>query len=196
MDWLEALILGIIQGLTEYLPVSSSGHLELGKIILGIDPSQTDPSMGMTFNVILHLATVFSTWLILRKEIAEVFRGLFQFKVNEQFIFSLKIIISMIPAAIVGLLFEDQIENAFAGNAFLIGLMLFVTGVLLFFADKTFKNIGKVGFKDAFLVGIAQAFALAPGISRSGATISTCILLKIDKERAAKFSFLMVIIFL
>ena len=123
MDWLEALILGIIQGLTEYLPVSSSGHLELGKIILGIDPSQTDPSMGMTFNVILHLATVFSTWLILRKEIAEVFRGLFQFKVNEQFIFSLKIIISMIPAAIVGLLFEDQIENAFAGNAFLIGLM-------------------------------------------------------------------------
>ena len=192
MDWLEALILGIIQGLTEYLPVSSSGHLELGKIILGINPSETDEAFGITFNVVLHLATVFSTWVIFRKEIAEIFKGLFQFKANEEFWFSVKIVLSMIPAAVIGILFEDQIDAAFSGAPLLIGLMLFVTGALLFLADKATATVGKVGFKEAILVGIAQAIALAPGISRSGATISTCVLLNIDKERAARFSFLMV----
>jgi undecaprenyl-diphosphatase len=192
MEWFEALILGIVQGLTEYLPVSSSGHLELGKILLGINPSETNESFGTTFNVVLHLATVFSTWVILRKEIADIFKGLFQFKLNEEFWFAAKIVVSMIPATIIGLLYEDQIDAAFSGSAFLIGLMLFLTGALLFLADKATQTDGKVGFKEALLVGIAQAIALAPGISRSGATISTCVLLKIDKERAARFSFLMV----
>lgn len=192
MDSLTALILGIIQGLTEYLPVSSSGHLELGKIILGVNPAASNEAFGTTFNVVLHLATVFSTWVIFRKEIAEIFRGLFQFKVNEEFLFSAKIVLSMIPAAIIGILFEDQIDAAFENNALLIGLMLLLTGALLFLADKAKATTGKVGFKEALLVGIAQAIALAPGISRSGATISTCVLLKIDKDRAARFSFLMV----
>jgi undecaprenyl-diphosphatase len=192
MDWFEAFILGIVQGLTEYLPVSSSGHLELGKLMMGINAVEEDSPFGITFNVVLHLATVFSTWVILRKEIAQIFRGLFQFKMNEEFIFSAKIVVSMIPAAVIGILFDDQINAAFSGNAFLIGLMLWATGALLFLADKAQISTGKVGFKEAILVGIAQAIALIPGISRSGATISTCVILKIDKERAARFSFLMV----
>lgn len=192
MDWLEALILGVIQGLTEYLPVSSSGHLELGKLLMDIELKDENDPFGITFNVVLHLATVFSTWVVLRKEIAELLRGLFQFKLNEEFWYAVKIVLSMIPAAIIGLLFEDQIDAAFTGSALLIGLMLLVTGALLFLADKAKPSAGKVGFKQAFIVGLAQAVALAPGISRSGATISTCVLLDIDKERAARFSFLMV----
>lgn len=192
MNPLEALILGIIQGLTEYLPVSSSGHLELGKIILGINPSETNESFGITFNVVLHLATVFSTWVVLRKEITAIFKGLFQFKINEEFLFAAKIVVSMIPATIIGLLYEDQIDAAFSGDAFRLGLMLWVTATLLFLADKASNTTGKVGFKESILVGIAQAIALIPGISRSGATISACVLLHIDKERAARFSFLMV----
>ncbi|MGH1335976.1 MAG: undecaprenyl-diphosphate phosphatase [Aureispira sp.] len=192
MDWLEALILGIIQGLTEYLPVSSSGHLELGKIMMGIELKDENDPFGITFNVVLHLATVFSTWVILRKEIAELLKGLFQFKLNDEFWYSVKIVLSMIPATIIGLLFEDQIDAAFTNSALLVGLMLLVTGALLFLADKAKPSTGKVGFKQAFIVGLAQAVALAPGISRSGATISTCVLLNIDKERAARFSFLMV----
>lgn len=192
MDWLEALILGIIQGLTEYLPVSSSGHLELAKIMMGVELKDGNDPFGITFNVVLHLATVFSTWVILRKEIAELFKGLFQFKLNEEFWFAVKIVLSMIPAAVIGILFEDQIDAIFTGSALLVGCMLFITGVLLFLADKAKPSEGKVGFKEALIVGIAQAVALAPGISRSGATISTCVLLNIDKERAARFSFLMV----
>ncbi len=192
MDWLEALILGIIQGLTEYLPVSSSGHLELGKVILGVETLDSDSPFGITFNVILHLATVFSTWVIFRKEIAEIFRGLFQFKANEEFWFSVKIVISMIPAAVIGLLMEDYIDSTFSGNVLMVGMMLWVTALLLFLADKAKVTDRKVGFKDALVVGIAQAIALLPGVSRSGATISTSVILKIDKERAARFSFLMV----
>lgn len=192
MDWLEALVLGIIQGLTEYLPVSSSGHLELGKIMMGIEMKDENDPFGITFNVVLHLATVFSTWVVLRKEIAELLRGLFQFKLNEEFFYAVKIVLSMIPAAIIGILFEDQIDAVFTGSALLIGCMLLLTGALLFLADKAKPSEGKVGFKQAIIVGLAQAVALAPGISRSGATISTCVLLNIDKERAARFSFLMV----
>lgn len=192
MTWIEALILGIIQGLTEYLPVSSSGHLELGKLMMDIKQVDPESPFGMTFNVVLHLATVLSTWVIFRKDIADIFRGLFQFKLNEEFWFSVKIVLSMIPAAIVGLLFDEEIEQAFAGSAALIGCMLLLTGILLFLADRAKETSEKVGFKQAFIVGLAQAVALAPGISRSGATISTCVLLNIDKERAARFSFLMV----
>ena len=192
MDLLSAIILGIIQGLTEYLPVSSSGHLELGKIMMGIESVDPNSPYGITFNVFLHLATVFSTWIIFRKEINQLLSGLFQFKLNEEFYFSLKILISMVPAAVIGLLFEEHIDHFFSGSSFMIGCMLILTGILLFFANKATQTDQSINFKSAFWVGIAQAIALAPGISRSGATISTCVLLKVDKEKAAQFSFIMV----
>ncbi len=189
-ETLRAIILGIIQGLTEFLPVSSSGHLELGKFILG-DESIAEQSMLMT--VLLHAATALSTIVVFRNEIAEIFRGLFQFKWNEETRFSLKIILSMIPAAMVGLLFEEEIEQLFSRNILLVGMMLIITGLLLFLADKAKNTVKKTGYWDAIIVGIAQAIAILPGISRSGATISTSVLLGIDRGRAAKFSFLMVV---
>lgn len=190
MDIFNAIVLGIIQGLTEFLPVSSSGHLELAKAILG-DKSVGEESLVMT--VTLHAATALSTIVIFRKDILEILKGLFQFKNNESFQFSLKIILSMIPAALVGILFEEQIESLFGNQIVLVGVMLLVTGILLYFADKA-KNTGKsVGFKEAFIVGVSQAIAIIPGISRSGATISTSVLLGIDREKAARFSFLMVV---
>jgi undecaprenyl-diphosphatase len=190
MDIFNAIVLGIIQGLTEFLPVSSSGHLELAKVILG-DKSVGEESLVMT--VTLHAATALSTIVIFRKDILEILKGLFQFKNNESFQFSLKIILSMIPAALVGLLFEEQIESLFGNQIVLVGVMLLVTGVLLYFADKAKNTDKKVGFKEAFIVGISQAIAILPGISRSGATISTSVLLGIDREQAARFSFLMVV---
>lgn len=190
MSLIEAIILGIIQGLTEFLPVSSSGHLELTKAILG-DTSVPEESLLMT--VVLHAATAFSTIVIFRKEIAELLAGLFQFKNNEQFQYSLKIVLSMIPAAAAGVLLEDQIDQLFGGQILLVGAMLLVTGSLLFLADKAKSTMKPVGFKAALIVGISQAIAILPGISRSGATISTSVLLGIDRERAARFSFLMVV---
>lgn len=193
MEWFEALILGIIQGLTEYLPVSSSGHLELGKLLLGIDLGEENSPFGITFNVVLHLATVLSTVVVLWRDIWDLLRGLLQFKLNEEFWTAVKIVVSMIPAAIVGVLYADVIDEAFTGSALLVGLMLLITGLLLFLADRAKTTKRDLTIGQAFVVGIAQAIALAPGISRSGATISTCVLLNIDKERAARFSFLMVI---
>ena len=189
-DIINAIILGIIQGLTEFLPVSSSGHLEIGKYLLG-DDSMPDESMLMT--VILHGATALSTMVVFRKEVMEILKGLFQFKMNEETLFSLKIILSMIPAVFVGLFFEDLIETLFSRNLLLIGLMLFVTGLLLFLADRAKNTEKEVSFSNALIIGIAQAIAILPGISRSGATISTSVLLGIDRTRAAKFSFLMVV---
>lgn len=190
MNWIEALILGIIQGLTEFLPVSSSGHLELTKAIFG-DSSLPQESMFMT--VMLHGATALSTIVVFRKEILEIISGLFQFKWNEQTIFSLKIVLSMVPAAFVGVVFNDQIEALFDGNILLVGLMLFVTGGLLFMADKAKTTDKGVNYGNAILIGIAQAVAILPGISRSGATISTSVILGIDRTRATRFSFLMVV---
>ena len=190
MNWIEALILGIIQGLTEFLPVSSSGHLELAKFLFG-DHVVAKESMLVT--VVLHGATALSTIVVFRKEIAQIFKGLFQFKWNDDFIFSLKIVISMIPAAIVGLKFEDQLESLFTGNIFLVGLMLFVTGGLLFLADRAKTTEKGVSYSSAFIIGISQAIAILPGISRSGATISTSVLLGIDRGKSARFSFLMVV---
>ncbi|MFK8038776.1 MAG: undecaprenyl-diphosphate phosphatase [Crocinitomicaceae bacterium] len=190
MSALEAIILGIIQGLTEFLPVSSSGHLELAKFIMGDDSL---PKESMLMTVVLHFATALSTVVIFRKDILEILRGLFQFKWNEEFQFSLKIILSMIPAAIVGVVFNDQLEVFFSGKILLVGCLLIVTGLLLFLADKA-KNTNKtVSFGHAIIIGISQAIAILPGISRSGATISTSVLLGIDRERAARFSFLMVV---
>ncbi|WP_304133117.1 undecaprenyl-diphosphate phosphatase [Mesonia mobilis] len=190
MDVLDALILGIIQGLTEFLPVSSSGHLELGKAILG---DNSIPEESLMFTVVMHFATALSTIVIFRKDIWEILRGLLQFKWNEENQFSLKIIISMIPAAIVGVLFEEQLEQLFGGSVLLVGFMLIITALLLWLADKA-KNTGKpVSYSNAFVIGVAQAIALLPGISRSGSTISTSVLLGNDKTKAARFSFLMVV---
>lgn len=190
MNNLDALLLGIIQGLTEFLPVSSSGHLELGKAILG---DTSVPEESLMFTVVVHFATALSTIVVFRKDIVEILKGLFSFKWNEETQFSAKIVLSMIPAVIVGLLFEEQLEALFGGNILLVGCMLIVTAILLWLADKAKDTQKKVSFPNAFVIGVAQAIAMIPGISRSGATISTSVLLGNDKSKAARFSFLMVI---
>ena len=190
MDWIEAIVLGIIQGLTEFLPVSSSGHLELAKLIL---PSQYTGESSMLMTVVLHFATALSTVVIFRKDLLQVLQGLIQFQWNEATKFSVKIIISMIPAALVGVFFDDIIESFFNGAVLLVGSMLLVTGGLLFLADKTKNTTQEVSFFHSIIIGIAQAIAILPGISRSGATIGTSVLLGVDREKAARFSFLMVV---
>ena len=188
MDILNAIILGIIQGLTEFLPVSSSGHLEIAEFFI-----ESDGSLLMT--VVLHFATALSTMIIFWKDIKEIIFGLIRFKNNKAFAFSLKILISMIPAVFVGLLFEKQVEMLFNNKLTLVGFMLIATSVLLFIADKikpraTSKDLN---LSNSLLIGIAQAIAILPGMSRSGSTISTAIFLGINKEKAARFSFLMAI---
>ncbi|WGD36066.1 undecaprenyl-diphosphate phosphatase [Olleya sp. YS] len=190
MDIFDSIILGIVQGLTEFLPVSSSGHLELGKAILG---DNSIPEESLLFTVVLHFATALSTIVIFRKDILDIIKGFFDFKWNEDTKFITKIVISMIPAALVGFFFEEQLEQLFGGNILLVGCMLIVTAILLFFADKAKNTNKKVSFSNAFIIGIAQAIAMLPGISRSGATISTSVLLGNDKTKAARFSFLMVV---
>ncbi|WP_405221814.1 undecaprenyl-diphosphate phosphatase [Dokdonia sp. Asnod1-B02] len=190
MDNLDALILGVIQGLTEFLPVSSSGHLELGKAILG---DTSVPEESLMFTVVVHFATALSTIVVFRKDIVEILSGLFSFEWNEETQFSAKIVLSMIPAVIVGLFFEEQLEALFGGNIMLVGCMLLVTAVLLYFADRAKDTQKNVTFSNAFIIGVSQAVAMIPGISRSGATISTSVLLGNDKSKAARFSFLMVI---
>ncbi len=188
-----AIILGIIQGLTEFLPVSSSGHLEITTFILEHFGSEGLPEENILMTVVLHTATALSTLFIFRDEVAQIFRGLLQFKWNEEFRFSLNIIISMLPAALVGVLFDEQIDALFGGKILLVGSMLIVTGLLLFVADKAKNTTQSVSFGQSLIIGIAQAIAILPGISRSGATISTSVILGIDREKAARFSFLMVV---
>lgn len=190
MDIINAIILGIIQGLTEFLPVSSSGHLELGKAILG---DHSIPEESLLFTVVLHFATALSTMVVFRKDILDLIKGILKFEWNEDLQFISKIIVSMIPAVIVGLFFEAQLEQLFGGNILLVGCMLIITAILLFLADKAKDTNKKVTFKNAFIIGISQAIAMLPGISRSGATISTSVLLGNDKTKAARFSFLMVV---
>ena len=190
MEIIDAIILGIVQGLTEFLPVSSSGHLEIGKAILG---DQSIPEESLLFTVVLHFATALSTIVVFRKDILEIIKGLFSFKWNDDTKFIAKIIVSMIPAVLIGLFFEEQLEQLFGGNILLVGSMLIVTAILLFLADKAKDTNKKVSFNNAFVIGISQAVAMIPGISRSGATISTSVLLGNDKTKAARFSFLMVV---
>jgi len=190
MDLIDSIILGIVQGLTEFLPVSSSGHLELGKALLGDD---SIPEDSLVFTVVLHFATALSTLIIFRKDIVTLITALLKFEWNEDTQFIVKIMISMLPAGFVGLVFESELEALFGNNIMLVGLMLIITAVLLFLADRAKKTTKKVGFWDAFIIGISQAVAMLPGISRSGATISTSVLLGNDKSKAARFSFLMVI---
>lgn len=190
MEIIDAIILGIIQGLTEFLPVSSSGHLELGKAILG---DNSIPEESLLFTVVLHFATALSTIVIFRKDILSIIKGVLQFKWNDDLQFISKIVISMLPAVIVGLFFESQLEALFGGNILLVGCMLLITAGLLFLANKAKDTNKTVTYSNAFLIGISQAIAMLPGISRSGATISTSVLLGNDKTKAARFSFLMVI---
>ena len=190
MEVIDAVFLGIIQGLTEFLPVSSSGHLEIGKALLG---DNSIPEESLMITVVLHFATALSTIVVFRKDVAEIFRGLFSFQWNEETQFSVKIVLSMIPAVIVGLVFEEELEALFGGNLIFVGFMLLITSLLLWLADKA-KLTGKpVSYKDSIVIGLAQAIAILPGISRSGATISTSVLLGNDKGKAARFSFLMVV---
>lgn len=190
MEVIDAVFLGIIQGLTEFLPVSSSGHLEIGKALLG---DNSIPEESLMITVVLHFATALSTIVVFRKDVADIFRGLFSFQWNEETQFSAKIVLSMIPAVIVGLVFEEELEALFGGNLIFVGFMLLITSLLLWLADKA-KLTGKpVSYKDSIVIGLAQAIAILPGISRSGATISTSVLLGNDKGKAARFSFLMVV---
>lgn len=190
MNIFEAFILGIIQGLTEFLPVSSSGHLELGKALL-----QTEFEENLLFTVVVHGATVLSTIIIFFREIKKITVESFHLKLNDSNRYVLKIIISMIPVLLVALFLKEEVEHFFEGNLNFVGGMLLVTASLLgltyFIKTEGKKNIP---YLDAFIIGIAQAFAVLPGISRSGATIATGVLLGNKKSELAQFSFLMVLI--
>jgi len=189
MGWLEALILGIIQGLTEFLPVSSSGHLEIGKVVLGVDAEKS-----LTYTVVVHGATVLSTIVVFWKDIIVLLKGLFAFKWNYETKYILKLMVSMIPVAILGFTFADEIEMFFTGNLLLVGSMLLVTALLLTFSYYSKRKEKSVSFIDSLVIGIAQALAVMPGISRSGATISTGLMLGNKKDGIARFSFLMVLV--
>ncbi|MCB0461324.1 MAG: undecaprenyl-diphosphate phosphatase [Flavobacteriaceae bacterium] len=190
MEIIDAIILGIVQGLTEFLPVSSSGHLELGKAILG---DNSMPEDSLLFTVVLHFATAISTMVVFRKDIGDIIKGILKFQWNEDMQFLAKIAISMIPAVIIGYNYESELAELFGGNIQLVGFMLFLTAFLLYLADKAQNTNKDVSFKNALVIGFAQAIAMLPGVSRSGATISTSVLLGNDKTKAARFSFLMVV---
>lgn len=189
MEWFEAFILGIVQGLTEYLPVSSSGHLAIGAHLFGMSGEE-----NLTFTVAVHVATVLSTVVILWKEIVWIFADIFKWKWNEGMKYTVNILVSMIPVAIVGLLFKDKVEEIFGSGLMVVGICLLVTAALLAFSyfarPRQRENISPL---HAFIIGIAQALAVLPGLSRSGSTIATGLLLGNKKERLAQFSFLMVI---
>lgn len=189
MDCIEALVLGLIQGLTEYLPVSSSGHLAIGSALFGIQGEE-----NLTFTIMVHVATVLSTLVILWKEVDWIFKGLFKFQMNDETKYFLNIVVSMIPVGIVGVFFKDTVEDVFGSGLMIVGAMLVLTSVLLafsYYAKPRQKE--KISLRDAFIIGLAQACAVMPGLSRSGSTIATGLLLGNKKEKLAQFSFLMVI---
>ena len=189
MEWFEALILGLLQGLTEYLPVSSSGHLAIGSALFGIEGEE-----NLAFTIVVHVATVFSTMVILWKEIDWIFKGLFKFQMNDETRYVINIIISMIPIGIVGVFFKDEVEAIFSSGLLVVGCCLLLTAVLLTFSYYYKpRQKAEISKKDAFIIGLAQACAVLPGLSRSGSTIATGLLLGDDKAKLAQFSFLMVI---
>ena len=189
MTILEAIVLGIIQGLTEYLPVSSSGHLAIGSALFGIEAED-----NLIFTVMVHVATVFSTFVILWKEVSWMIKGLFKFELNDETRYVFNILISMIPIGIIGLFFKDYVESIFSSGIMVVGIMLLITAILLSLAyyikPRKKNNISK---RDAFIIGLSQAVAVIPGLSRSGTTIATGLLLGNSKSTLAQFSFLMVI---
>lgn len=189
MEWFEALLLGILQGLTEYLPVSSSGHLAIGSALFGIEGED-----NLTFTIAVHVATVLSTLVILWKEIDWIFRGLFKFELNDETKYVINIIVSMIPIGIVGVFFKDYVEEIFGSGLLIVGCMLLLTALLLTFSYYAKPRLKEnISLKDAFIIGLAQACAVLPGLSRSGTTIATGLLLGDNKAKLAQFSFLMVI---
>ena len=189
MNWIEAFILGIIQGLSEFLPISSSGHLELGKALFN-----TDIEGSLTFTVVVHGGTVLSTIVVFRKEIIRLFLDLLKFKWNDSTKYLFKIFLSMLPVVIVGVFFKDTVESFFDGNLIVVGSMLIVTALLLFLTYFSKEKSREITYLDSIIIGISQAFAVLPGLSRSGSTIATGLLLGNKKEEIAKFSFLMVLI--
>ncbi len=189
MNEIQAIVLGLVQGLTEYLPVSSSGHLAIGSYLFGVDGEE-----NLTFTILVHIATVLSTLVILWKEVSWIFKGLFQFRMNDETRYFINILISMIPVGIVGVFFKDAVEKVFGSGLLIVGCMLLLTASLLafsYFAKPRQKET--LSRKDAFVIGLAQAAAVMPGLSRSGSTIATGLLLGNKKEKLAQFSFLMVI---
>ncbi|NQZ75459.1 MAG: undecaprenyl-diphosphate phosphatase [Ekhidna sp.] len=189
MSAIEALILGVIQGLTEFLPVSSSGHLEIGSVLLGAQSSD-----NLLFAIVVHLATALATIAVFRNDILTLLKDIFKFQWNESTQFAAKILLSMFPVFVVAIFFKDQIESLFTGNLVLVGSMLLITGALLLFAHYKKDGSRSVGFGSALIIGLAQAFAVLPGVSRSGSTIATALILGVEKSKAARFSFLMVLI--
>ncbi|MBQ8499613.1 MAG: undecaprenyl-diphosphate phosphatase [Bacteroidales bacterium] len=215
MEWFEAVLLGLIQGLTEFLPVSSSGHLEIGKVLLGVETTD-----DLLFTTMVHAATVLSTIVVFRKQIWDILKGFFcglkglkvvkgedgkrVLECNDQTDYLLKIVVSMIPVMVVGLFFKDQVESLF-GSIMVVGFALIVTAVLLFFSDYAsrpgMKSIfpaneyrNGISYWQAFAIGLGQAFAVVPGLSRSGTTISTGLICGVKREVMAQFSFLMVLV--
>ena len=195
MNWLEALILGLVQGLTEFLPVSSSGHLAIGKAILGVEVSE-----DLSFEIITHAATVLATIVVFRKQIWQLLCGLFKFRYNDETDYIFKIGVSMIPVFIVGVFFKDFVEELF-GSLLVVGLALIVTSQLLLFSDRASSGRkvevqarNGISWWQAIVIGLGQAFAVIPGLSRSGTTISTGLLCGVKRENVAQFSFLMVLV--
>jgi undecaprenyl-diphosphatase len=189
MDWIQAILLGLLQGFTEYLPVSSSGHLTIASYLFGVDADS-----NLTFTVAVHVATVLSTLVVLWKEISWIFKGLFRFEMNDETRYAINIFVSMIPVGIVGVFFKDYVEEIFGSGLFIVGCMLLVTAALLTFSYYARpRQKEKISLKDAFVIGLAQALAVMPGLSRSGSTIATGLLLGDNKAKLAQFSFLMVI---
>ena len=190
MEWFEALILGLIQGLTEYLPVSSSGHLAIGSALFGIEGEE-----NLAFTIVVHIATVFSTLVVLWGEIAWIFKGLFKGRMNDETRYVINIIVSMIPVGIVGVFFKDEVEAIFGSGLLIVGCCLLLTALLLAFSYYYKpKQKAAISMRDAFIIGLAQACAVLPGLSRSGSTIATGLLLGNDKSKLAQFSFLMVLV--
>ncbi|MBQ0024520.1 MAG: undecaprenyl-diphosphate phosphatase [Bacteroidales bacterium] len=188
MSSIEAIILGLIQGLTEFLPVSSSGHLTIAKALFGIETSD------LSFEIVVHAATVLATIVVFRKEILDLLQGLFKFKMNEQTKYVLMICVSMIPVFIVGMFFKDYVEAAFGSGLLVVGAGLVITASLLILSDRIGKKSQGMTCKSALWMGLAQAVAVMPGLSRSGSTIATGLICGVRKEEVAKFSFLMVLV--
>ena len=189
MSTIEALVRGLLQGFTEYLPVSSSGHLAIGSYLFGIEGEE-----NLAFTVAVHVATVLSTFVILWSEIAWIVKGVFKFEMNDEMKYFFNILVSMIPVGVVGVFFKDTVEEIFGSGLLIVGIMLLVTAALLTFSYYAKpRQREKIGLLDAFVIGLAQAAAVMPGLSRSGSTIATGLLLGNKKEKLAQFSFLMVI---
>ena len=188
MSELEAIIMGLIQGLTEFLPVSSSGHLLIAKSLFGIETE------NLSFEIVVHAATVLSTIIVFRKEIWSLLQGVLKFKYNEQTKYVCMLLVSMLPVFIVGMFFKDEVENIFGSGLLIVGIALVFTAILLFVSEKIKVKGKAIGYKSAIIIGIAQAIAVIPGLSRSGATISTGLICGVKKSEVAQFSFLMVLI--